>query len=191
MPEPRSDRTARDNERARALGYESYYDYRVHGYGAIPPGAEVTPGMRRAYRGHAGLRDLIEAINRPSNRPIEIQPQGMQRGSDGRWQVIRIGATFRTRTGRVYQLSYYLRGQYASSRNLRALRDNLAAPGSRVPPGTGTIGGPLPDTGGGAGDEGEDDDDTDYYDYYDYDYPEDLGWDPIPYIAANSIGEFA
>jgi hypothetical protein len=187
---PRSERTARDNARARALGYRDYYDYRVHGFGRIPAGTEVTGEMRRAYRGHAGLSDLIAAINRPRNRPIEVQPQGIERGADGRWKTIRVGATFRTATGGVYQLSYYLRGQAASSKNLRALRDNLASPGSRTPPSSsGMIGAPTPGEDAG-GDDGEEPEDASYYDYWGYE--DEYGdYDPIPFIAATSIGEFS
>jgi len=190
---PRSDRTARDDARARALGYESYYDYRVHGFGRIPPGGEVTPEMRRAFRGHAGLADLVQAINRPRNRPVEIAPQGTERGADGRWKTIRVGAKFQRADGSLYSLNYYLRGRSASSANLRALRDNLAAPGSRTPPPDGGIGGTLgvPPEGTGE-DEGEDDPTAgSYYDYWDEAPEYDWGdYEPIPYLPANSIGEF-
>lgn len=191
---PRSERTARDNARAQALGYRDYYDYRVHGYGAVPPGEPVTPEMRRAYRGHAGLTDLVRAINRPRGRPIEVQPMGLNRGADGRWQTILVVAVFRSTTGQVYRQNYYLRGQAGSSANLRALRENLGAPGSRVPPPPGggdILGRPAPAAGSGDDDGGEEDDGS-YYDYWDYvdDYDE-IDYEPIPFIAASSIGEFA
>lgn len=193
-PAPRSERTARDNARAQALGYRDYYDFRVHGYGRIPPGEPVTPEMRRSFRGHAGLSDLIQAINRSRNRPIQIQPMGTERGADGRWKVILVVAVFRGRTG-VYRQNYYLRGQAASSKNLKALRDNLSAPGSRRPPGGGAGGGggtvPLPAEGAGD-DDGEETEDGRYYDYWDYadDY-DDYDYEPIPFVAASSIGEFS
>lgn len=69
---PRSVRTARDNARARALGYKSYYDYRLHGSGRIPPDvAAPAPGSaeRTAARGHRGIRDLERSL-RPGDTII-------------------------------------------------------------------------------------------------------------------------
>jgi hypothetical protein len=59
MAQPRSVRTERDNARARALGYESYYDWRAHDSGRIPPGEPRAQGERlAALRGHRGAADL-------------------------------------------------------------------------------------------------------------------------------------
>ena len=51
-PTPRSARTKRDNARARKLGYRSYYDFRLHGSGRVPP-SKAVPADRRALRGHS------------------------------------------------------------------------------------------------------------------------------------------
>jgi hypothetical protein len=51
-PTPRSARTKRDNARARKLGYKSYYDYRIHDNGRVPPGRAVPAGQRSRLRGH-------------------------------------------------------------------------------------------------------------------------------------------
>lgn len=43
----------RRDEKARALGYQSYYDYRLHDYGRQPPGPlELTESERAERRGH-------------------------------------------------------------------------------------------------------------------------------------------
>ncbi len=48
------------NERARAKGYESYYDYRAHDYGRIPPDQpRITGRALRRLRGHASAADLV------------------------------------------------------------------------------------------------------------------------------------
>lgn len=61
--EPRSVRTARDDARARAAGYASYYDYRAHDYGRIPPSEPRARGDRlAALRGHRSAADLDRAL---------------------------------------------------------------------------------------------------------------------------------
>ena len=61
--EPRSVRTERDNARARAAGYQSYYDYRAHDYGRIPAGEPRATGDRlAALRGHRSAADLDRAL---------------------------------------------------------------------------------------------------------------------------------
>lgn len=53
----------RRNDRARSLGYESYYDYRAHGNGAIPPDRPRLSGdALRGARGHAATSDLVRQI---------------------------------------------------------------------------------------------------------------------------------
>lgn len=211
--EPRSARTARDNARAQAAGYRDYYDYRIHGYGRIPPGVQVGAAERRQYRGHAGLNELLAAINRVHRYPdgtrgpliLEIQPQGTERGAGGRWRTIRFDAYLVT--GQTWR--FYLRGRAASHSNLLLVKAALANPGALrrrdggTPPGgwpAGTRGEGVsyPLGGGGDGGEGEDDFDTseeewdadmEWDDYY-FDEDEAYDWD-IPYGQANSVGEFA
>lgn len=77
MAESRAARTARDNARARELGYASYYDYRLHGFGRIPPDRPApAPGTaeRAAARGHRGIRDLERSL-RPGD--TIILPDGL------------------------------------------------------------------------------------------------------------------
>ena len=90
---PRSVRTARDNERARALGYRSYYDYRLHGSGRIPPDqappARGTP-ERAALRGHRGLADFERSL-RPGD--VILLPDGLAsigKTSTGAYSRIRV-----------------------------------------------------------------------------------------------------
>lgn len=53
------------NARARALGYQNYYDYRAHGYGRTPPGAPRAKGPElRRLRGHAGPEDFRSLVRR-------------------------------------------------------------------------------------------------------------------------------
>jgi hypothetical protein len=61
---PRSVRTERDNARARALGYASYYDFRVHGSGRIAPARPITGEALAAARGHRGPADLERDVER-------------------------------------------------------------------------------------------------------------------------------
>ena len=58
---------ARRDEKARALGYQSYYDYRLHDYGRQPPGPlELTPDERAERRGHveeaSSYRDFLSYL---------------------------------------------------------------------------------------------------------------------------------
>lgn len=53
----------RRNARARALGYESYYDYRIHNHGRIAAGEPAPGGEARArLRGHRGAADLAREL---------------------------------------------------------------------------------------------------------------------------------
>lgn len=60
---PRSERTARDNARARRLGYKDYYDFRLHDYGRVPPGPiKLSPAERARRRGHRGRADFLASL---------------------------------------------------------------------------------------------------------------------------------
>lgn len=50
--EPRSERTKRDNARARRLGYKDYYDYRLHASGRLSPQFTIAPFEVGYLRGH-------------------------------------------------------------------------------------------------------------------------------------------
>lgn len=72
----------RRNERAKALGYSSYYDYRAHGNGRIPPDKPRLHGadLRRS-RGHASRADLLKAA-RPGAL-VTAFPDADSRRKDG------------------------------------------------------------------------------------------------------------
>lgn len=60
---PRSERTARDNARARRLGYRDYYDYRLHDNGRLPPGPlRISKAERARRRGHRGRADFLASL---------------------------------------------------------------------------------------------------------------------------------
>lgn len=90
---PRSVRTARDNARARALGYRDYYDYRLHGSGRIPPEQAVPgPGTpeRARLRGHRGVADLERSLR---SGDVIVLPDGLASiGKDlrGNYRNIRV-----------------------------------------------------------------------------------------------------
>lgn len=183
----------------RPLGYRSYYDYRLHGYGERPASEPISPQERRAFRGHAGLTELLHDINRASTvngqrGPFlaELNFRGQDRGPGGRWTVIRAHALIRGGGERYY----YLRRSRASHQNLMLVKQAMSNPGAlhrREP----TVSSP----GGGGADFPEDDfaDDEDYgeewdesmeWDDYYFDYDEGYDWD-VPYGIASSIGEFS
>ena len=72
---PRSERTRRDNARARRLGYKSYYDYRLHGSGRVAPGPlRLSPAERARLRGHRGRADYLRALGEGD---LILLPQGL------------------------------------------------------------------------------------------------------------------
>lgn len=57
----------RRNQRARALGYKSYYDYRAHDNGRVAPDAPPVRDERLGrLRGHRSARDLEQSIREGS-----------------------------------------------------------------------------------------------------------------------------
>lgn len=198
MPRP-TDWQAR-NERAQALGYRNYYDYRVHDYGRQPPGRPVDTSIRQSTRGHAGLRELLAFIAQPRRNRIDfIAPIGQERGPDGRWKLIRVDVGIR---GGRPDRHFYLRGRSISHDNLVMLRQAIAHPGALRPMEPGreqdAYRGPLPD-GGQLRLPGLDYDDEEEGDEGDEFLSEDYYWDDdyevddyeIDFFAASSIGELA
>ncbi len=115
----------RRNAAARAAGYESYYDYRVHGYGARPASAPVTSEDREQYRGHRSLGDLMRLVDRVGPGEIQVAPLGTQRNSRGRWTQVEVDVRFAD--GR--ERRFVLRGRQASAANLEALKGALSGSG--------------------------------------------------------------
>jgi hypothetical protein len=95
----------RRNARARALGYQSYYDYRAHGNGARPPDAPRLAGeaLRKA-RGHAGPADLVRDAGKPGTL-ITATPDPTSRQPDGTYDRIYVTAIGEDGSEREYVLS--------------------------------------------------------------------------------------
>lgn len=121
----------RRNARARLLGYQNYYDYRVHNSGRAAPSVPVTSEMRAANRGHRSLADLKRLLGRlgPEGGKAgpQVLPLGLDRGPDGRWRSVDVLVMMPDGTER----RFVLRGRQASRANLRRLRDSLDAGGIR------------------------------------------------------------
>lgn len=88
-PKPKRDSKAayaRRDARARALGYASYADYRLHLYGKLPPGPlEITSEERSKRRGHRGTADFLRELGEGD---LIIMPEGLsavERDAQGRY----------------------------------------------------------------------------------------------------------
>jgi hypothetical protein len=116
---------------ARAAGYRSYYDYRVHGHGTVPAGEPVTGSMRQAFRGHAGgdLRDLLADIA-ARGAEAQVSPLGTDRDRRGRWREVDVLVQYVDRYGRVRERSFRLRGRAASTGKLKTLGAAISASGA-------------------------------------------------------------
>lgn len=102
----------RRNARARALGYQSYYDYRAHDNGTRPPSAPRLQGEKlRQARGHASAADL----RRANLDGALVTTIGEGRKADGSYQRLRVIVV--DLDGR--QREYVLRGKQAEARQLR------------------------------------------------------------------------
>ena len=115
----------RRNARARALGYRSYYDYRLHDSGARPPSDPITAAMRAANRGHRSFADLTRALRGVEPGGAQVAPLGLNRDAKGRWTEIDVLVLYPDGSER----RYVLRGKQASTANLERLRASLAAAG--------------------------------------------------------------
>lgn len=99
------------NERARALGYESYYDYRAHDNGRIPPSRPRLEGdeLTRA-RGHRGARDFERSLEH--GRVDLVTMIGVDRDEKGR--IVSIHVQTITTDGRMR--TWRLSGEAADPR---------------------------------------------------------------------------
>lgn len=117
----------RRNARARALGYESYYDYRAHDNGRLPPSApRLRGGPLRRSRGHASLADL-EALVERRGAELVVIPVGLERDAKGCWGKIDVLVLLPDGSER----HFVLRGKQAAVARLERLRDKLEAAGVR------------------------------------------------------------
>lgn len=83
------ERYARRNERARALGYRNYYDYRIHRNGELPPSEPPPVGEeRQRLRGHRGLQDFLDAIREGSVISLVSHISRIERRPNGRYKQI-------------------------------------------------------------------------------------------------------
>lgn len=156
----------RRNARARALGYRSYYDYRAHDNGKIPPAAPRLRGeaLRRA-RGHAGAADLTRAM-RPGAL-ITATPDPTSRRTDGTYARIHVTVIGEDGSER----DYMLRTATLKPGQLDAI---IAAAGA-----AGAVFSPSPSLDLAALLEDVDDYDDD--DEYDDDGEYDFSYDDIPF----------
>ncbi len=117
----------RRNARARALGYEGYYDYRAHDNGRLPPGAPRLRGAALARsRGHRSVADL-ERLVRSRGTELVVIPVGLDRDAKGRWKTIDVLVLLPDGSER----HFVLRGRQAAESRLRRLRGLLEGEGVR------------------------------------------------------------
>lgn len=121
----------RRNARARALGYQSYYDYRAHDNGKLPPGAPRLAGeeLRRA-RGHTGAADIRKDVR--NGQLVIVAPDPTSRRPDGSYGrvIFTLVGQFEGEPDR----EYMIRGDAASPDNLRRLVADLEAAGAVFSP---------------------------------------------------------
>lgn len=114
------------NERARSLGYESYYDYRAHGYGRDAPSSPRASGEDLArLRGHRGASDL-EAI---SHRIDVLTIMPASRDSLGRWVTATVLVELTDGTTREYTLRAKDLTKYQMQTLYQALSSGMAGGG--------------------------------------------------------------
>lgn len=84
----------RRNERAKMLGYRSYYDYRLHDNGRLAPGPiQLTAETRARRRGHRSTGDFLQSLREGD---LIVMPQGIssvvfdenRRGGQGAYEEI-------------------------------------------------------------------------------------------------------
>ncbi len=95
---------ARRNELAQERGYQSYYDYRTHGYGARPPGEpRATGGALRMLRGHASYSDFL-AVVKSGRAEVVSQIPGERDRKTGRYKTVIVDVKLTNGETRKYTL---------------------------------------------------------------------------------------
>lgn len=118
---------ARRSERARELGYGSYYERRVRA--GRPPSAEAPTGERlRLQRGHAGPADLEDLLRRGRVLILNQEPVGERDPKTGRYREVRVTAQLDDGS----QRSFRLRGRQLEADRLRPLRQAAVGGGVDV-----------------------------------------------------------
>lgn len=119
----------RRNARARALGYRSYYDYRAHDNGKLPPDAPRLRGARlRRARGHASAADLVRGSG--PGTLVTAVPDPTSRQADGTYSRVYITAIDDDGADR----EYLLRGAALSQSAIDRLVGDLDARGAVFSP---------------------------------------------------------
>jgi hypothetical protein len=113
-PAPRSERTARDNAKAKRLGYKSYYDYRLHASGQLPPRFAIAPFEVPYLRGHKGgyagrIRFLVslgegDLIIMPSGVSATEFDEGARKGVGAYLEIVKLVIDGETGADRTYIL---------------------------------------------------------------------------------------
>jgi hypothetical protein len=117
----------RRNERARAKGYKSYYDYRAHNQGKLPPSAPRASGAAlRRLRGHASRADLISGLREDTL----IVAAGYERDAAGRFKQLDLQLV--DERGRTSEFT--LRGRQLDGPAMRKLVATMLATGAVVDP---------------------------------------------------------
>lgn len=118
---------AERNARARAAGYRNYYDYRVHGYGTIPPSERVEGEALARARGHRSGADLKRDVG--FGDVVSVWTYG-PRDMEGRYKWVDMLLLTADGKERIYRL----RGSQITARNLDALSSHIDASGAVVSP---------------------------------------------------------
>ena len=103
---------ARRDERARALGYKGYYDYRAHDNGRLAPDAPRLSGQPLARaRGHVGAEDLVRDIREGDVVTLIDGVDAIEIDDRGRYVLIRKRVLSFTGRAREYSLRNLTKAQ--------------------------------------------------------------------------------
>lgn len=113
--------------RAQAKGYRSYYDYRAHDNGRIPPGQPRLSGERLARaRGHRSFAAFLRLGGREG--ALVFTDQKGPRNAKGQYQWVDLKVVDPSGRERVFRL----RGPQASRANLKKAVKQLLAGGAVI-----------------------------------------------------------
>lgn len=117
----------RRSQRARALGYKSYYDFRTHDNGRLPPEAARPSGeARQRLRGHRAGKDLQRDLREGD---LLVVTDSRRRG-DGTYLWVDVKVIDERGRERVYRLS----GAQLRTGRLAALVASVSSAGAVLSP---------------------------------------------------------
>lgn len=123
-----SDVYARRNARARELGYRSYYDYRAHDNGRIPPaGARLRGEALAEARGHRSAADLARTVR---DGDLVVVSNLRRDPSSGRYSRLEVTVVDLQGRERVFRLTR----EQATAARLSALASRVEAAGATLAP---------------------------------------------------------